>query len=432
MVRLIYNLLWPIGLLFFLPRYLVKMFRRGGYRESFGQRLGSYDPETTQRLLAQSDPTWIHAVSVGEIAIALKLAHQLRQLEPGLQCVLTTTTTTGFAFARRQAPDWIEVMYMPVDFWPIMRRGFKMIRPKRIVLVEGEVWPNLMARATKSKIPVALVNARLSPRSERRFFRFRGFVAPVFHQLNLVCVPTLEDVGKWRALGVLRERIYHTGSIKYDPAEMQEPPDDKEIRLFHLQPADLENPVLLGGSTHSGEEEILARVFRRLREKFPALTLVLAPRHVERVDQIQRKLEAMSFMVRRKSQWESHAQDRPDCVLLDTTGELSVWYRIASIAFIGKSLTAHGGQNPVEPIVARVPVMFGPNMENFEPLASQLVAHHGAVSVRNENDLEQAAGNLLRSADARRRLVASAEEVLAQHRGATRRTAELVGRLTAG
>ncbi len=432
MVRLIYNLLWPIGLLFFLPRYLVKMFRRGGYRESFGQRLALYDPDAAQRLLAQPDPTWIHAVSVGEIAIALKLAHQLRQLEPGLQCVLTTTTTTGFAFARGRAPDWIEVMYMPVDFWPIMRRGFKMIRPKRIVLVEGEVWPNLMARATKSKIPVALVNARLSPRSERRFFQFRGFVAPVFHQLNLVCVPTLEDVGKWRALGVLRERIHHTGSIKYDPAEMQKPPDDTGIRLFHLRPADLENPVLLGGSTHSGEEEILARVFRRLREKFPALTLVIAPRHVERVDQIQRKLEAMSFTVRRRSQSESHAQDRPDCVLLDTTGELSVWCRIASIAFIGKSLTAHGGQNPVEPIVARVPVMFGPNMENFEPLASQLVAHHGAVSVRNESDLEQAADNLLRNADARRRLVASAEEVLAQHRGATRRTAELVGRLTAG
>ncbi len=432
MVRLIYNLLWPIGLLFFLPRYLIKMFRRGGYRENFGQRLGFYDPEVAQRRLAHPGPTWIHAVSVGEIAIALKFAHQLRQLETELQCVLTTTTTTGFAFARGQVPDWIEVMYMPVDFWPIMRRAFRTIQPKRIVLVEGEVWPNLMARAAKSGIPVALVNARLSPRSERRFVRFRDFVAPIFQKLNLVCVPTLEDVRKWRALGVLRETIHHTGSIKYDPAEMQKPPEDKEIRLFHLRPANPENPVLLGGSTHSGEEEILARVFRRLREKSPALTLVIAPRHVERIDQIQRKVEAMSFVVRRRSQSESHAQDRPDCILLDTTGELSLWYRIASIAFVGKSLTAHGGQNPVEPIVARVPVMFGPNMENFEPLASQLVAHHGAVSVRNESDLEQAAENLLGNPDIRERLAASAEEVLAQHRGATRRTAELVANLSTG
>jgi 3-deoxy-D-manno-octulosonic-acid transferase len=427
--RLIYNLLWPVGLLFFLPRYLVKMFRRGGYRESFGQRLAFYDSDVAQRLLTHSDLTWIHAVSIGEIAIALKIADQLRDLEPGLHCVLTTTTTTGFAFARKRAPDWIEVMYMPVDFWPIMRRGFKAIRPKRIVLVEGEVWPNLTARAEKSKIPIALVNARLSARSERRFLRFRSFVTPVFRKLDLVCVPTLEDVGKWKALGVLSEKIRHTGSIKYDPAEMQKP-EDRGIRLFHLRPADPENPVLLGGSTHSGEEEILARVFRRLREKFPALTLVIAPRHVERVDQIQRTLQAMSFTVRRRSQWETHSQDRPDCVLLDTTGELALWYRIASIAFVGKSLTAHGGQNPVEPIVARVPVMFGPNMENFEPLASQLVAHHGAVVVRSENELEQTAGDLLRDVDARARLIASAEEVLAQHRGATRRTAELLVSLT--
>lgn len=407
------------------------MFRRGGYREGFGQRLAIYDPEVAQRRLAHPAPTWIHAVSVGEIAIALKLAHQLRQLEPELQCVLTTTTTTGFAFARGRASDWIEVMYMPVDFWPIMRRAFRTIRPKRIVLVEGEVWPNLMARASKSGIPVALVNARLSPRSERRFVRFRNFVAPVFRRLDLVCVPTLEDVRKWKALGVLHETIHHTGSIKYDPAEMRKPAEDKNIRLFHLQAGDPGNPVLLGGSTHSGEEEILARVFGRLRKKYPGLTLVIAPRHVERVDQIQRKLEAMSFVVRRRSQSESHEHDRPDCVLLDTTGELPLWYRIASIAFVGKSLTAHGGQNPVEPIIARVPVLFGPYMENFEPLASQLVAHHGAVSVRNESELEQAAENLLRNSEARRRLVASAEEVLAQHRGATRRTAGLVTKLTA-
>jgi 3-deoxy-D-manno-octulosonic-acid transferase len=201
--------------------------------------------------------------------------------------------------------------------------------------------------------------------------------------------------------------------------------------LFHLRPDDPANPVLLGGSTHSGEEEILGRIFQRLRMKIPSLTLVLAPRHVERVDQIERKLKAMSFSVGRRSQWESLAQDHPDCVLLDTTGELSVWYRIATVAFVGKSLTAHGGQNPVEAIVARVPVMFGPNMENFEPLASQLVAHHGAVTVRNEEELERAAENLLRDGDARRRLVASAEEVLAQHRGATRRTAELVAGLAA-
>src|SRR5437016_14039249 len=171
MIRFIYNLLWPIGLLFFLPGYFMKMVRRGGYREKFGQRLGIYDRELRVRLSRQRS-TWLHAVSVGEVNIALKLANALRALEPDLHCVLTTTTTTGFALANQNAPQWIEMMYSPLDFWPIMRRGFVTIRPKAIILVEAEVWPNLVAEAHARKIPIALVNARLSPRSEKRFQMF--------------------------------------------------------------------------------------------------------------------------------------------------------------------------------------------------------------------------------------------------------------------
>ena len=165
MIRFIYNLFWPIGLLFFLPGYLAKMIRRGGYREKFGQRLGFYDRELRVRPSKQRS-TWLHAVSVGEVNVALKLANALRTLEPDLRCVLTTTTTTGFALACKNALPWIEVMYTPLDYWPIMRRAFSVIRPARIVLVEAEIWPNLAAEAHACRIPLALVNARLSPRSE--------------------------------------------------------------------------------------------------------------------------------------------------------------------------------------------------------------------------------------------------------------------------
>ena len=192
------------------------MIRRGGYREKFGQRLGIYDSEVRNRLSNQR-ATWLHAVSVGEVNIALKLANALRALEPDLHCVLTTTTTTGFALARKTAPPWIEVMYTPLDYWPIMRRAFSVIRPARIVLVEAEVWPNLAAAAHARRIPLALVNARLSPRSERRYRRFRFFVAPTFRLLDLVCVPERDDVERWTALGVSRSRIHVTGSIKFDP-----------------------------------------------------------------------------------------------------------------------------------------------------------------------------------------------------------------------
>src|SRR5690349_2166736 len=216
MIRLIYNLLWPIGLLFFLPGYFVKMIRRGGYREEFGQRVGIYDRELRTRLSNQRS-TWLHAVSVGEVNIALKLANALRALEPNLHCVLTTTTTTGFALARTTAPPWIEVMYTPLDYWPIMRRAFSVIRPARIVLIEAEVWPNLVAAARARRIPLGLVNARLSPRSERRYRRFRFFVAPTFRLLDLVCVPEQRDIERWAGLGVPRNRIQLTGSIKFDP-----------------------------------------------------------------------------------------------------------------------------------------------------------------------------------------------------------------------
>ena len=156
-------------------------------------------------------------MSVGEVNIALKLANALRALEPNLRCALTTTTTTGFALARKNAPSWVEVMYTPLDYWPIMCRAFSVIRPARIVLIEAEIWPNLAAAAHARRIPFALVNARLSPRSERRYRRFRFFVAPMFRLLDFVCVPEQQDVERWAALGVPRNRIHVTGSIKYDP-----------------------------------------------------------------------------------------------------------------------------------------------------------------------------------------------------------------------
>jgi 3-deoxy-D-manno-octulosonic-acid transferase len=426
MIRLIYNLLWPIGLLFFLPGYLMKMVRRGGYREKFGQRFGIYDRDLRARLSQSGGkrPTWLHAVSVGEVIIALKLAQQLRTLEPDVPCVLTTTTTTGFALANKNPPPWIEVMYTPLDLWPVMRRAFSTIRPAKIGLVEAEIWPNLAAKAHAQRIPLVLVNARLSPRSERRFRRFRFFVEPTFRLLDLICVQEQEDVDRWTALGVERSRIKYTGSIKYDPTGLDDGADVEEAG--HWVVVNPERPVLLGGSTHRGEEEILAKIFARLRQKFPLLCLFIAPRHVERVREIRAQLEALPLRVRLASEPANHSEAEVDCVLLDTTGELRRWYSIATVVFIGKSMTAHGGQNPVEPIMARRPVVFGPHMENFVTLARTLVSKKGAIQVQDVESLEGAVEELLRDTEACQRLVRNAREVLDQHRGATARAAALI------
>jgi 3-deoxy-D-manno-octulosonic-acid transferase len=436
MIRFIYNLLWPIGLLFFLPGYLMKMVRRGGYREKFGQRLGIYDRDLRARLSQNGGkrPTWLHAVSVGEVIIALKLAQQLRTLEPDVPCVLTTTTTTGFALANKNAPSWIEVMYTPLDFWPVMRRAFSTIRPAKIVLVEAEIWPNLAAKAHAQCIPLVLVNARLSPRSEGRFRQFRFFVAPTFRLLDLICVQERVDVDRWAALGVERSRIKYTGSIKYDPTGLDEESGEFAAAFVRdiLPGLSPERPVLFGGSTHRGEEEILAKIFARLRQKFPSLCLFIAPRHVERVREIRAQLEALPVRVRLASEATNQSKAEADCVLLDTTGDLRHWYSIATVVFIGKSMTAHGGQNPVEPIIARRPVIFGPHMENFVTLAGTLVSKEGAIQVHDPESLERAIDNLLGDTEARHRLVRNAREVLDQHRGATARAAALIADLHSG
>jgi 3-deoxy-D-manno-octulosonic-acid transferase len=416
---LLYNLLWPLGLLVFLPGFLIKMFRRGGYRRDFGQRLSFYRKEVRQRLRSHQ-PVWMHAVSVGEVMIALKLATQLRSRRPDLHCALTTTTTTGHALAQKSAPAWMIVLYTPLDFFPIMRRAFRAINPRQIVLIEAEVWPNLVSEAVRRKVPVALANARLSPRSERKFLRFRFILAPIFRKLSLLCVTDAADAGRWQRIGARAERIHAVGNIKFDPEERRAP--SVEPRLF-LEQILASRPVLFGGSTHRGEEEILADGFVALRKEFPDLFLAIAPRHAERADEIEQLLRGRELPVMRRTRLGRTA---PDVLLIDTTGELPDWYSIATVVFIGKSLTAQGGQNPVEAIVAQKPVIFGPHMENFALLSKQLLRHRAAFCAHSRDELVFLAGQLLRQPSLRETMVERATQVLAPHRGATRRTAELI------
>ncbi|MEO7168602.1 MAG: glycosyltransferase N-terminal domain-containing protein [Spartobacteria bacterium] len=424
MIRFLYNLLFPLALLVFLPGYVLKMLRRGNYRDKFGQRLGFYDAATRARLA--SGATWLHAVSVGEVMIALKLAAEMKKQEPALRIALTTTTTTGHALASKQAPSWIEVLYTPLDFWPIMRRAFAVIRPSRVVLVEAEVWPNLTAIAHQRKIPLALVNARLSPRSEGRFRKFNFFIRPYFRRLDLICVQELEDVVRWKALGVRADRIHPVGSIKYDPENVssQSPVPRTVLQTLGVNS---NRPILLAGSTHPGEEDILGRVFLELRREFPELFLIIAPRHVERVPEIMTRLRALGLESMRRSVTASGTAT--DCLLLDTTGELRDWYSVATIVFIGKSMSARGGQNPVEAIVADRPVVFGPHMENFANLSRALVAADGALQPNDETGLTKALGELLRDGARRDELSRQARTVLDSHRGATKRTAQLLATL---
>ena len=314
MVFWIYNLLFPFVFVLMLPAYLRRMVRRGNYRRHFGQRLGIYSGEERSALLAKPSPVWVQAVSVGEMLVALKLVAALRERRPDLALVLSTTTTTGFQLAREKTSHGVQVIYTPIDLPLAVRRTFEAIRPSEIVIVDGGLWPNLLLEARRRKIPVTLANARLSPRSERRFRRFRFVARRMFELLDRVCVPEAGDVERWEALGVARDRIANTGSIKYDDARAENVSatrndDPSQVagqrestvlsprRVLRRLGVKDSSPVLIGGSTHPGEELLLAEVLRGLRAKFPDLLLVIAPRHVERTREILVALAPLNLRI---------------------------------------------------------------------------------------------------------------------------------------
>ena len=443
MFRLLYNLVFPFALVALLPAYLLRMVRRGNWRRGFGERFGHYTAETAGRLAAlpSDDRMWIHAVSVGEVMLALKVIVELRRIRPKLPVILTTTTTTGRALADQRVPTDVVVLYTPLDFPPFVRRAFDAIRPAHIALVEAEVWPNWMAAAARRNVPVHLVNARLSPRSELRFRGFSAVVAPIFRQLAWISVPESADLARWQSIGLSAEKLHCLGSIKFDDAsESQESAGTTEFRtlLATAFPALSENrkseignrKFLLAGSTHADEELLLAHVLLALHSRFPTLRLLIAPRHVERTNAIAEALHALKLRVARRSLLDPQFNlvDEPDVLLLDSTGELRDWYPLADVVFVGKSMSteATGGQNPAEPIAAGVPAICGPHMENFADLMGSLLAAGGILQVSDASQLEDRIGWLLGHPDECRNMVARGAEVLNRHGGAAARNAELL------
>ncbi len=425
LVRFLYNCAYPIAALLLLPGLLWKMLRRGKYRHKFGQRFAIYSTNVRERLAARRR-TWVHAVSVGEVLIALKLIDRLRQRAPDRAFVLSTTTSTGFALATQHRSDWLEPIYNPLDFILLTRRALALIRPVQLLLIEAEVWPNLVAGVRASGATAILVNARLSPRSESRYRRARWITAPIFNGLDAICVPDPEDIARWQGLGVRREILHVTGSIKFDnPAA----PSDRDFRplLDHLGlPADA--PILLGASTHPGEEKLLGKALLDLKKTNPHWIYLCVPRHVERTPEIVTDLQSLGLSVALRTKIENRKSkiENVDVLVVDTTGELRDWYRCATIVVVGKSFLGKGGQNPAEAIQVGRPVLFGPHMQNFQVLVRDLVRHHGARQLTSSDQLVPTLNELLADPAARAALVDNGQAVVARHLGATDRTCDQI------
>jgi 3-deoxy-D-manno-octulosonic-acid transferase len=427
-MRTLYNILFAIFFVLSSPYYFRRMRRRGNWRPGFRERFGHYDSNLKQAL-TNRQVIWIHAVSVGEVNLCTQIIRPLELRLPNVKFVVSTTTTTGMAELRRQLPTHISKIYYPVDRRKYVGHALAVTNPEAIVLVEAEIWPNFLWRARDLKIPVFLVNARLSDRSLCGYKRFGFLFRPLFASFAGVGCQNEADATRLRAAGCRTEAVRVVGNLKFDAAKLDERRTLDVSALFRRLGVPPDAPVLVGGSTHDGEEVILAEIAQRLRARFPKLFLVLVPRHFERCNEVGRQLRerGVKFAYRNLIGANTQlAEGRTECLLVNTTGELRLFYRHATVVFVGKSLTAAGGQNPIEPAALGKAMVFGPNMQNFADIVRSFVAENGAVQVHDKEALEKALGELLADAIRREELGRNAQLVVHKNLGAIDRTVEMI------
>lgn len=413
----LYRTLFLPVLLVLLPRYLLRMRRRGGYREKFGQRFGAHEGLPAKRPGVRR--IWLQAVSVGEVLAIAPLIEALLKAG-GVEIYLTTTTSTGFRVADERYYGRVHGPgYFPIDWWPCARRAWRAIEPDLAILTEGERWPEHIHQANTRGVPVIAINARLSDRSFARMRRFR-FAAPAMLAGIARLLPcSAQDEARFRELGFPADRIFTTGNIKLD---LQIPLLSEAARMELRQSLGLpEGPVLLGSSTWDGEEEALLKAWRAARAAGLRCGLLLVPRHAERRNDLKRLLQNAGVSHHFRSQGRAPAP--VEVAVGDTTGELRMLTQIADLVFIGKSLPPNeGGQTPVEAAALEKPILFGPAMGNFRQIAQELVARGATRVVADEAALVAVVHTLLADPAQREAMAATAVRWQRENAGAVGRT----------
>lgn len=419
------DLIYCVALLLLSPWLIYRAWRTGRYRQGFGSRFLGRHGMTGLR-----GCVWFHGVSVGEVHLLRQVVAEFRGRFPHHQCVISTSTDTGYAEARRCFPD-LEVFRFPFDFSWAVRRSLDELQPALVVLAEGDLWPNLLLAARSRAIPVMVINGRMSPRSFRRY-RMLGFLTRrLFGLVDLFAVQGEDYREHYIQLGVDPGRVRVTGSIKYDGVQgRRDNPETERLRKhFAISPTAL---VWVVGSTQSPEEEIAIRIFQQLKKVHAALRLLIVPRHPERFAEVAAILDGSSIPFVRRSQIVEGTGDA-SVILVDTVGELRAIWGLADIAFVGGSLDGHrGGQNMLEPAGYGAAVLFGPHIWNFREPAARLQEEGAAVMVHNEEELARAVCELLRDADKRTRMGERAREHVLAHQGATARTIDEIAVILEG
>jgi 3-deoxy-D-manno-octulosonic-acid transferase len=425
-VYFLYSLATAVVLVVCAPYFLYQALRHQKYVGSLRQRLGSLPVSFN---LDGDESIWLHAVSVGEVLAARPLIAELRRRYPRLKLFVSTTTRTGQELAKRDLRDVDGIFYFPFDWTFTARRTLDLVKPRLFVMIETEIWPNLLRECRRREIRTVLVNGRISFRSYPRYRWVRPFFRRVLADIDRFCVQGEETARRLVDLGADPEKMTVTGSLKFDALDSRAMPGrgrDRVLRFFRVARG---RPVIVAGSTLRGEEEAVIRAFNRVRTAGNHALLVLAPRHPERFAEVKKLCHDEGLNVVRRSELPIDVEPRADAVVLDSIGELAQLYQIATAVFVGGSLVDSGGHNILEPALFAKPIVFGPHMQNFGEIAETFLAHDAAIQVRSPRELEETMIALMADPVRRARVGAAAGALVEANRGARDRTIDVILRL---
>jgi 3-deoxy-D-manno-octulosonic-acid transferase len=421
MIYSLYNFVLTFLLILSIPYFLLRSLLSKRFRKALPERMGFFQSPSFRR------PIWVHAASVGEVFCSMPLLKKIKSEFPHTNIVLTTITATGNEAAKSCLPETDRVLFAPIDYPLIIRRTIKKIQPSMLLIAETELWPNLLRSCGKKRISIILFNGRISKKSFRRYLLFKFFFKECLRYISLFLMQTDEDRARVVEMGGESQNARAVGNLKFDqilPPYAQETLTEmsKALRLQGKE------KILVAGSTHSGEEEILVGLYKELKKADPDLVLILAPRHLERLDEVERILEkeALSWMRKTSLPKDERQSDqgRPEVILLDTMGELMGIYSLGTLVFVGGSLVPIGGHNPLEPLFFRKCVIFGPYMFHFSEITSRLIEAGGAIQVSTKEEFFSQLKHLLSDEEARKDFGEKGYQFLRKHQGATERMLE--------
>ncbi len=420
MTHHLYNLLLTLLLILLIPYFLLRSLVQRDFRKGLAERMGFLPNLSGER------PIWVHAASVGEVFCSVPLLKRIKREFPSREIVLTTMTPTGNQAAKRHVLEADHVFLLPMDHPFTIQRAIRRVEPSLLLIAETELWPNLLFFFGKKGIPIILFNGRISRNSFRRYLRFKFFFRECLKPISLFLMQTEEDCTRIIEIGAPSEKTAVMGNLKFDQTF---PPVTQEEVVEMGKSLGLrgEENVLIAGSTHTGEEEILLSLYKELRGGDPDLVLILAPRHLNRLDEVEKLLKREEILYMRKTSLSfakgrsNQGERSPQVILLDTMGELMRLYSLGTLIFIGGSLVPVGGHNPLEPLFFSRCVLFGPHMFNFSEIARSLTEAGGAIQVEGRKDFSYHVKRLLSDERARNEVGERGHQFLERHRGAADR-----------